>query len=361
MQRNKNKLVFGIFVCIIAAFLAFGRANPASLPTRQVILPPPLAQRKTSGVEPPYSVGWLGPHQLVVGTIQQYWYQAQSDAPWQPIPLPTDSSCLSVHYYHFTLLSDGRIGLLKECTGKPDRRWGHDFTVTLVAYDQHTHQVAQLVDQTLPDAGGFTWDPIQKRGVFTPIGIYSTLYWLTPDRVEPMPITLRKGGRSWYLPDSVTELLRYQADPKAVGSMPLPVGLARDPAWSPSGDRLVFWATLETIGQNDPFPVVPWDIYLLDPTTLTVERIVNQIRDPTHLLWSPDGQALIYISGRDWWTTQGIWRYSFAQHRSILVQAGHFSDVALSPDGNTLAATQCFDATCAQFAVWTYDIRGLVQ
>lgn len=351
-NRWKLIAILSLISVVAGAVLVFN-SYYKSVPANRVQLPPSLTRTDT--------VTWLGANQLLVGNSEVFWYQSTPGGHWQLLPLPPDPQCLRVYYHNVLLLADGRLGMIKMCTGHIDPSTGFDFTASLIAYDWQTHQVNPLIPRKLPNTGEFTWNTALQRGVFTPIGNYSTLYWLLPGGVEPVPILLRKGLRSWYLPDTITALAKYQAAPGQVGRQPKQIGMARDPAWSPTEDKIAFWATLETIGQSDAFPVVPWDIYLLNPNTLTTERLLSDVMDPARLVWSPNGRWLAYCSGSDWRKPRGIWLFSLDQRRSLLVQRGHFFDLAWSPDGNTLAATQCFDATCSQSAVWTYDIRGLVQ
>ena len=105
---------------------------------------------------------------------------------------------------------------------------------------------------------------------------------------------------------------------------------------------------------------MPWDLYLLDPETLHVERVLANVWDPSRLHWSPDSQWLVYNTERGNNQAQGVWLFSLQTRKQTLVHAGEYWDMAWSPDGRALLVVQCRDTFCQTAAAWKYDVSSIV-
>jgi hypothetical protein len=348
---------YRVMLLLITAYfmIACSTGQAMDVPATKVITPPGLSTAD--------SVTWLPTGQLVVGNSNEIWYQTTKEDVWNQIPLDKDPQCLKTYYYQLSALSDGRLGMVKNCTGTwqdSSRQMFHELA-TMVAYDWKSGKIEPLVAGALPDSGQFDWNPDMSKGVFTTIGSFSTLYWLTASGTQPITITLTKDTRSWFLPDSIVAAENYDKNSNLTGREPHPVGLVRDPAWSHNGDHIAFWATLETIGHPFDFPIVSWDIYLMDPSTLHIERILEDVYDPKILAWSPDSQWLVYISGPGGKQSEGLWLFSLQTRKSTLIREGHFTDAAWSPDGRTIVSILCSDAACNTTELWKYDVHTIVS
>jgi hypothetical protein len=311
-----------------------------------------------TGMTLPYVAAWLPTDRIVVGGSQGIWYRAPEASTWQQLPPPSAALCPNpIEYVQPRALPDGRLGFL--C--------GHDtgemkMKYVLLAYDWSTGQMEQLVPDSFPAAGSFAWQPDMRRGIMAAGNgrAYSTLYWLTARGAEVVDITLEDGGQSWPLPMSVVALEQYNRSRNRTGQEPHPVGMVRDPVWSPDGRHIAFWATLETIGHPYNFPVVPWDVYLMDAETLTTERILEDVHDPSALSWSPDGEWLTYVAERGNNRPRGLWLFSPRSRTDTLIQRGKFHGATWSPDGTSILAVHCSDIPCDDAELRQYDVNKLV-
>jgi WD40 repeat protein len=345
-----------ILVFLVATLSLWGctRWRDAALPATELPLPSELSRHS--------QIAWFPDGQIVLHGLHpatdKYatWYRTGESETWHPLPLDAYPPCPAASYMGPSVLPDGRLGML--CAGglKASRPlW------TNVAYDWASSAITPLVPGFLPDSGAFSWRPDMRKGIFATVGAYSTLYWLTPNGTTPVTITLTDAGKSWFLPDSLRVIEAYDRDPAGVGFAPDPVGMAGSVTWSPDGKQIAFWATLETIGHPWNFPIVPWDVYLMDPASLQVERVLSDVYDPAGLAWSPDSQWLAYTSGRGNGQPQGLWIFSVQARKKVLIRKGNYSDFVWAPDGRALLALQCLDDVCQTTNAWIYDVSSLVS
>jgi hypothetical protein len=248
-----------------------------------------------------------------------------------------------------TALPDGRLGML--CAGGVDH--GRILEV-MVAYDWDSHQITPLVAGALPGAGDFTWKPDMSKGVLSTLPAYSTLYWISTVGTEPIPATLTDGRKSWRLSDTIDALEAYDRRTTSTGREPHPVGEVGQVDWSPKGDRIAFWASLEPIGRSyNPLMRIAWDLYLMDVETLQTKRVVRGVEDAHNVAWAPNGRWLAYTA------PTGLWLVAPDTGESKLVHKGDFSAIAWSPDGRTVLGLRCAQAACDMPEVWRYDVSSI--
>jgi hypothetical protein len=130
-----------------------------------------------------------------------------------------------------------------------------------------------------------------QHGVLSAGRSYSTLYWLSATTIQVFTTTLTKDNNVWPLADSPQALVNYDKSSISFGRGPHPVGEVGAVGWSPVGDQIAFWATLEPIGQSEVFlRSWTWDLYLIDVRTQQVERVLDDVYEGGGVQWSPDGQ-----------------------------------------------------------------------
>jgi Tol biopolymer transport system component len=134
----------------------------------------------------------------------------------------------------------------------------------------------------------------------------------------------------------------------------LPVEDAMQPAWSPHGQRIVYWGLLGDSVQRDLWTVAPAGG---DPVRLTNDAAVDW--SP---VWSPDGRHIYYAS--DGSGQQNVWRIGVdeatGQPRGVpepitlpRQSLGHLSFAA---DGTTLAAAS--NGTTSNLELLAFDLKN---
>lgn len=299
------------------------------------------------------TIVWLPSGQFVIDSRFTLLTYTSGDSDWQPLKPTNDPICHGLGYFNPTALPDGRIGFV--CTADPSKQRTYE---TIVAYDLASDTIARLTDYLLPETGQYTWKHDLSRGMLATSGEYRTLYWLTNTELQPTPILLKKASKAWFMPDSIRAFEQFLQSPQQSHRSPRSVGLVRDPAWAPNDTSIAFWATLEPIGTSDPLPVVSWDLYLTKPNDTRVERILEDITDPALLMWSPDSRWLLYISGPQGTTQQGLWIFNLSTRTTNLIAKGNINAAAWSPDGKSVVGVVCRDSLCKQAELWQYDLSS---
>lgn len=108
-------------------------------------------------------------------------------------------------------------------------------------------------------------------------------------------------------------------------------------AWSPDGTRLAFIAARDSESA---------DVYLFNPTDISVSHLSDEDGHATDLHWSPDGQSLQYVSVNTFGTGAGsnmesLWSYEFNSNTPLLLQV--------------------LDSNGENFLAWTDNIHFLIN
>lgn len=281
------------------------------------------------------------------------------------IQLQTDTLCRITRYYNPTRLQDGRLGLRKHCLGRyPDEplgSWKQDEHYLMV-YDWDIQKLEYLV--VTPTArelgpGRFTWNPDMTRGIQAGGSLYSTLYWLTPEGIEPMDVTLSNGDKKWSLADTL-----IIARTPTLSITDYDLGVAHGPAWSPDGRTIAFFASPEAIGKRGQSRVTgQYHLYLMDPITLEPTPALDNLYFPGNPYWSPDNrwivlQAYVGESG-----SKGLWLFSVDSGDLYLIAKGEFNGFLWSQDGQEIIAVHCLNQdvpSCQDTEIVKYDVRQFV-
>ncbi len=115
-------------------------------------------------------------------------------------------------------------------------------------------------------------------------------------------------------------------------------GDAVQPSWSPSGDRIAFWAS--RAGQRDLFTVRARPRNGITPEPLAISNDTAVDWNP---IWSPDGSFLYFVSDRD--GHMGLWRIRVDQKsgevqgvaESVRLPVDDVAHVSFSRDGRRIA------------------------
>jgi WD40 repeat protein len=245
------------------------------------------------------------------------------------INLPDNPTCRDTEYRSPNALPDGRVGLTQTCgvaigTG-PSAKY------TIVAYDLVSRSLETLVPlQDMIHPGAASWNQNLTRAIGAQSsGICSSIAWLTRTGPEYLTIEIRDGARHWRLDQEFTEGL--SADCSSQGRASLP-------SWSPDGATIAFMASPASIGLSGQARLgAPWQLYLLDPESLAMRKVLDQIRGPSNLAWFPDGKWLAFsatISGKG----AGTWLFSPSSRELRALNQTVAESLASSPNGRQLIA-----------------------
>ena len=245
---------------------------------------------------------------------------------FEPLPVGTDPSCRQIDYFEPQALPDGRLAILKLCYPHDPvavRREG-----SLVAYDRATKKLEVLVDLRALgniNSAQFTFNPTLDRG-FIGVGslICQGIVAVTRTGIERLPISVG-GTRSFRLDDEFRH-----------GDGCTKTGRANLPAWSPDGRLVAFVASPASMGVAGQARLdAPWILYLMDPDVRQPWPVLEGIRYPGTVAWSPDSRRLALtgeIGGQG-----GIWLLDPATTELESVGGAGIGQLAWSPDGRHLA------------------------
>lgn len=281
------------------------------------------------------------------------------------IALQDDHRCRLTEYSAPTVLPDGRLGLSEICRGYwSDRPIGQDDARFIIAYDWETGGIEQIVKEPLSfQSSSFSWNLKMTRGVQGISSLLGTITWLTPMGMAPMTVTISTNGQPWMLDEN----LRVMEDYRLGSDRTTEVGIARSPAWSPNDRFIAFWASTNVIGHSGMLRAQgTYSLYLLNPDTLQSQKILENIQNVTHLVWSPNSQWLAF-TGDIGTSKDTLWLTSVDGRILQPVDKGGNLDLYPAFNGwnwlnnQEIIATRCLDLNCDQTEVVIYDVRSIVS
>lgn len=248
---------------------------------------------------PPGGKGW-----------HTYLYALQPDGTGlRRLDLPDDPDCTYTSHVFPQTLPDGRLAYLQRCwvSVNPARRLPEQ-EVSLMVYDPLTGAVERLVPYYLPlNANYFDVSPVTGRGIINDgRGLYESLHWLLPDRLERIDVGLTRAG---------------------------------SPRWSPDGQFLAVDGAPESLGKRGGDRVLlPRALYLLPANGGQLKLLLEGVVQAAPSAWSPDGQWLVapldFSDGGS-----GLWQIHVASgSRRLLLAGPDVGSANWSPDGRTLVA-----------------------
>ncbi len=128
---------------------------------------------------------------------------------------------------------------------------------------------------------------------------------------------------------------------------PVPAGTlrARDPVWSPSGDKIAFTGALATAGNTRNH-----DIYVSDPDGSQLTRLTRAAAQDDQPVWSPDGSMIAFRSDRRKQHAYDIYTMN-ADRSGIAPLAQDGVSPSWSPDGGTISFHR-FDPSASNWTTY---------
>ncbi len=294
------------------------------------------------------------------GWTVEYVYDDSSEV--QQLILPEDPRCQRAKHYVERTLPDGRLGIRELCIGRwPERAPGNPSDEEYVlAYDWGLETIQQIVGGTTYDGSSmFTWNPEMTRGIQVVGSLLTTLFWISPEGIEPMEVTVRQGNQAWSLAETINIITNRDAE---VVLYKRDVGNAAAPDWSPDGQIIAFMASIAAIDrQGIARGFSEYSLYLMDAVELEPYPVLDGVYLPSMLLWSPDGRWLAFNTQAEPRREGGLWLYSPEQKLLQLISEGDFRSLGWSPDGSKIAAIRCLKVICDQSEAVIFDLQPLLQ
>lgn len=222
----------------------------------------------------------------------------------------------------------------------------------LLSYDWETHQVEKIIGPLPLGTDGASWNPTQTKAVAYVGGFATkTLYWIYPDKYEPLDLEIKDGERSWNMKDDF---------PKFEASETGASGATGRASWSPNGKQIAFFASPNAIGKTgfDRFGV-EYYLYLMNPETLEYEVVAEDIYSPFKLMWSPDSNYIAFLGKSGFLKQEGIWLYSGKTNTISKVSIGNYRNILWRSE-TEIVTIECEDTfVCNQ--VVQFDISSLLE
>lgn len=307
---------------------------------------------------------------LTVGREPSYEFQMAryyllSEDRFINIHLPDDPRCGRTEYTATTDLPNGNLGFSMICGSYwTDRPIGQDDARFIMAYNWETGAIEQIVAEPLPvDTWVPSWNPAMDRGVLSLGSLLGTITWITPTGMEPMTLTIgTEEDQSWSLDENLAVMEDYRRGNDRTSE----VGIARNPEWSPNGRFIAFWASTNVIGRSGMSRARgSYSLYLLNPDTLQLQKILENVESVGSLVWSPNSQWLAFV-GDIGTTKESLWLIFTNGNALQFVDKGAGFDFYSTFNGlnwlnnQEIIATRCLDMNCDQAEVIKYDVSEMI-
>jgi hypothetical protein len=259
-----------------------------------------------------------------------------------------DPNCFQTNYYAYETLPNDRLQVWKHCGSG-----GNGTNTYLMNYDWETHQLEETLGPLPLGSSGASWNPEQTQAIAYLDSKFATrtLYWIYPDRFEPLDLEITDGDLSWNLSD---DFLTFDASDKGAS------GTTGRADWSADGKQIAFFASPNAIGKTgfSRFDVEHF-LYLLDPETLQYRAVIENIFSPFLLSWSPDSNHIAFIGRYGFWKEKGIWLYSVKNNTVINISEGIYTSIVWRSK-TSVVAIRCEEiSVCHQ--VVEFDLSNTIE
>jgi WD40 repeat protein len=203
--------------------------------------------------------------------------------------------------------------------------------------------------------GPFSVSPSMDRALASAgDSMCGSLIWVDDGLIEYPNIVIEDGdGESWNLGSFFRDTSRNSCTDQ---------GRASWPAWAPDGSRIAFFGSPKSIGVSGQDRLdVPWNLYVIPPSSTKARPILGDITHAGALSWSPDSRWLAFSGGLD--DREGTWLFDTSNNQAIAISSSEALVLAWSPAGREIAATVPIDpdGLSLDLKVTLFDVSGIVE
>jgi hypothetical protein len=203
--------------------------------------------------------------------------------------------------------------------------------------------------------GPFSVSPSMDRALASAgDSMCGSLIWVDDGLIEYPNIVIEdEDGESWNLGSFFRDTSRNSCTDQ---------GRASWPAWAPDGSRIAFFGSPKSIGVSGQDRLdVPWNLYVIPPSSTKGRPILGDITHARALSWSPDSRWLAFsgdVDGRE-----GTWLFDTSNNQAIAISSSEALVLTWSPAGGEIAATVPIDpdGLSLDLKVTLFDVSGIVQ
>ncbi len=277
------------------------------------------------------------------------------DTDWSYLNFPEDTTCTRLYYSQPKILTGKQILFIKLCEfDKVSPRTGYSLETNAVIYDIETHELRLLTQNPFWGRGVASWNPELSRGVATAGSLAETLYWITPEKWEPIPAVVSHKGQTWALDEAFDTLIHN----RSVRWM----GNAKMASWSPDGQRILFWAMPEAMGKEGiGRAYAPHYLFELDLQGTSTQVVWETgVTSAGLIVWQPT-QSWVLFSGAIGWR-KGLWMVNVDTQEKVFIDKAEYSEEYLwTDDGNSVIFGQCLDLYCDRTEIFKYDVSSFLS
>jgi hypothetical protein len=343
-----------VAVCLLLLMAACGSNEVKEQPVSDLSLPP-------SGYA---GLAWLTDGTLVVAdpgrltedvTSRLLFLSKPRTGAYEAVAAKGDG-CLAHEFHSPVALANGSVAFLEMCgVDQPGYLPREDWLLRRLEGPTDPDFPLLLNDRLDFFPGPFSVSPSMDRALASAgDSMCGSLIWVDDGLIEYPNIVIEDGdGESWNLGSFFRDTSRNSCTDQ---------GRASWPAWAPDGSRIAFFGSPKSIGVSGQDRLdVPWNLYVIPPSSTKARPILGDITHAGALSWSPDSRWLAFSGGLD--DREGTWLFDTSNNQAIAISSSEALVLAWSPAGDEIAATVPIDpdGLSLDLKVTLFDVSGIVE
>jgi hypothetical protein len=343
-----------VAVCLLLLMAACGSNEVKEQPVSDLSLPP-------SGYA---GLAWLTDGTLVVAdpgrltedvTSRLLFLSKPRTGAYEAVAAKGDG-CLAHEFHSPVALANGSVAFLEMCgVDQPGYLPREDWFLRRLEGPTDPDFPLLLNDRLDVFPGPFSVSPSMDRALASAgDSMCGSLIWVDDGLIEYPNIVIEDGdGESWNLGSFFRDTSRNSCTDQ---------GRASWPAWAPDGSRIAFFGSPKSIGVSGQDRLdVPWNLYVIPPSSTKARPILGDITHAGALSWSPDSRWLAFSGGLD--DREGTCLFDTSNNQAIAISSSEALVLAWSPAGREIAATVPIDpdGLSLDLKVTLFDVSGIVE